>query len=387
MLFQLQYGDLRFYEEGLSSSYSGVLQREDLMPDDIKERFRRRRERMLKICQETENKEDIEFTVRSRTIYFWKYNASVCTMGKVGSANWRTHAQKINKVKGQPMDEARRLRLINSTLDKIVNYTKSTSRWISVRQPWFSALPPGHGGDFPNDIHEIRLLVWPVGAYGREIWIIAYEFYARQTSKKKHFAESRLRRSRNIFCTDSEEKVTVAIWNNTIIPNDLEEFLFPTLLSNGLVYKFQESSTWKKYLAKTNTSVKNLDPKDERLRLSVTFTEFLRHVVHTFEAGGEIDKHWKTYGLLCSPCFFEYDYIAKVETHSEDLEYVFKKFRIRSNPHQAVKTKGNVLVKVSKDSRYYDTVPLELKEKIYNIYQIDMEMFGYDLPESYWNTP
>lgn len=52
---------------------------------------------------------------------------------QVGSTNWRTHAQKINEVKGQPMTEGRRTHLINRALDKAVSYTKSTSRWISVR--------------------------------------------------------------------------------------------------------------------------------------------------------------------------------------------------------------------------------------------------------------
>ncbi|XP_037792254.1 carbohydrate sulfotransferase 8-like [Penaeus monodon] len=326
MLFQLQYGDLGpgFYE-GRRSSSCNVLQREYLMPD-VKERFRRRRERMLKVCQEVENKEDIDRSIKTRIIYFWKYNVSVCTMTKVGSTNWRTHAQKINEVKGQPMTEGRRTHLINRALDKAVSYTKSTSRWISVRHPL------------------TRL-------------VSCYQDKYRNGSSSSEWKK-----------------------------NNLEEFLFPALLSNGLVYKSQESSRWRKYLAKTGTSVKNLDPKDERLRSSVTFTEFLRHVVHTFEAE-EIDKHWKTYGLLCSPCFFEYDYIAKIETHSQDLKYMFEKFRIPSNPQQTVKTRENVLVKVRKDSRYYNTVPLELKEKIYNIYQTDMEMFDYNLPEDYWNTP
>ncbi|ROT82575.1 hypothetical protein C7M84_024276 [Penaeus vannamei] len=225
------------------------------------------------------------------------------------------------------MDEDKRILLIEKPLDEVVNHTKSLSKWMSVRHP-----------------------------LTRLVSCCQDKFRNGSNSSK---------------------------WEN----DDLQTFLFPALLSNGLVYKSQESSTWREFLAKTNTSVQLLDPKDDRLRWSVTFTEFLRHVVNTFESGGEVNKHWITYGLICSPCLFEYDYIAKIETHSQDLEYMFKKFSIPSNPQQSVKTRGSVLGKVTKDFRYYKTLPLELKEKLYNIYQVDMKMFGYDLPEDFWNTP
>lgn len=53
------------------------------MPDDVEERFQTRRERMLKTCQEGENKEDIDTAIKTRMIYFWNYKACVCTMSKV----------------------------------------------------------------------------------------------------------------------------------------------------------------------------------------------------------------------------------------------------------------------------------------------------------------
>nr|XP_027207233.1 carbohydrate sulfotransferase 11-like [Penaeus vannamei] len=130
----------------------------------------------------------------------------------------------------------------------------------------------------------------------------------------------------------------------------LEEFLFPALLSNGLVFKSQHSTAWKNFLDKTKRSVTTLNAKDKRLRSSVTFTEFLNHVVHTFEEG-RINRHWRTYGLLCSPCFFDYEYIVKTETQDQDLVYLFSRFGFPSDPHQAVKVREDINRKTENDLR------------------------------------
>ncbi|XP_037792252.1 carbohydrate sulfotransferase 9-like [Penaeus monodon] len=292
---------------------------------DIEERFRSRRERLQKTCQTRENKEDIFWSLRECILYFWNYNASVCTMGKVGSGNWRSHAQIVNEISGHPMYDGRRRELFRKPWQQIIEYTKSLSRWITVRHPLTRLVSCyqdkfRNGSDFPE-------------------------------------------RKRNV----------------------LQEFLWPALLSNDLVFKDQESDIWQAFLDKRKKSVEKLDPEDERARLSVTFKEFLNHVANTFE-DGRIDRHWKTYGLLCSPCFFDYEYIARTETQDQDLEYLFSKFGFPSDPYQAAKVKEDIRTKMKRDFRYYESVPLELKLKIYNIYKADMEMFGYDLPDDFWNT-
>ncbi|XP_027231041.2 carbohydrate sulfotransferase 12 [Penaeus vannamei] len=299
--------------------------KERMAHDYIEERFRSRRERVLKTCQTIDNEEDISCSLRECILYFWKYNASVCTMGKVGSGNWRSHAQTANDVSGHPMFDGRRRELFRKPWQQVIDYTKSLSRWITVRHPLTRLVSCyqdkfRNGSDFPE-------------------------------------------RKRNV----------------------LQEFLLPALLSNNLVFKDQESDIWKEFLDKRKRAVEKLDPEDERVRLSVTFTEFLKHVANTYEEG-RIDRHWKTYGRLCSPCFFDYEYIARTETQDQDLEYLFAKFGFPSDPYKAAKVKEDIGTKMKRDFRYYDNVPLELKMKIYNIYKADMEMFGYHLPEDFWKT-
>ncbi|XP_047487793.1 carbohydrate sulfotransferase 11-like [Penaeus chinensis] len=292
----------------------------------IEERFRSRRERVLKTCRTAQNMEDVVCTLNTRVLYFWNYNASICTMGKVSSGTWRSHAQRVNNVRGHPMYDGRRRSLLRKPWQQIIDYSKSVSRWITVRHP----------------------LTRLVSCY-----------------------QDKYRNGSNF----PERKINV-----------LGEFLFPALISNGLVFKSQNSYAWKNFLDKRKRSVKMLNAIDKRGRSSVTFTEFLNHVAHTFEEG-RINRHWKTYGLLCSPCFFDYEYIAKTETQDQDLEYLFNRFGFPSDPHQAVKVKEDVRRKTENDLRYYETVPMELKQKIYNIYKTDMEMFGYDLPQDFWKTP
>lgn len=224
------------------------------------------------------------------------------------------------------MHDSRRRNLLRKPWQQVIDYSRSVSRWISVRHP----------------------LTRLVSCY-----------------------QDKFRNGSNF--PERKKKV-------------LEEFLFPALLSNGLVFKSQHSTAWKNFLDKTKRSVTTLNAKDKRLRSSVTFTEFLNHVAHTFEEG-RINRHWRTYGLLCSPCFFDYEYIVKTETQDQDLVYLFNRFGFPSDPHQAVKVREDINRKTENDLRYYEPVPMQLKRRIYNIYKADMEMFGYDLPEDFWKTP
>ncbi|XP_063593951.1 carbohydrate sulfotransferase 9-like [Penaeus indicus] len=303
-----------------------ILERGKMKQESTEERFCSRRQRVFEICQGGGNKEDESFSIKTRIYHFWNHNASICTMGKVGSETWRSHARRVNNINGHPMRDARHRALFKKPWEQVVEYSKSVSKWIAVR-------------------HPLTRLV---------------SCYQDKFLNGSDFSE----------------------WRKA----DLKEFLLPALLSNGLVFKFQESEIWENFLNKMKKSVEKLDPEDERARLSVTFTEFLIHVVNTFK-DGQIDKHWKTYGLLCSPCFFDYEYIIKTETQDQDLEFVFSKFGFPSDPHQAKKLKADIETKMKRDLRYYETVPLEVKKEIYKIYKVDMEMFGYDIPEDFWKMP
>lgn len=72
------------YQHGYrnSNSSNDIFERQEV----IEECFRGRRERVRKTCRVVENPEDVACTIRTRVLYFWNYNASICTMGKVSAA-------------------------------------------------------------------------------------------------------------------------------------------------------------------------------------------------------------------------------------------------------------------------------------------------------------
>nr|XP_027207215.1 uncharacterized protein LOC113800621 [Penaeus vannamei] len=112
-----------------SSFRSGTSERQGLVED----RFRSRRERVLRTCRTLQNKEDVVCTINTRVLYFWNYNASICTMGKVSSGTWRSHAQRVNELRGHPMHDSRRRNLLRKPWQQVIDYSRSVSRWISVR--------------------------------------------------------------------------------------------------------------------------------------------------------------------------------------------------------------------------------------------------------------
>nr|XP_027231043.1 uncharacterized protein LOC113822704 [Penaeus vannamei] len=130
-----------------------MLERHKMMQESTEERFLRRRQRVRETCQAGKNKEDVSFSIKTRIYQFWNYNASICTMGKVGSETWRSHARRVNEIQGHPMHDVRHRALFKKPWQEIVNYSKSVSRWITVRYAWwiwnvFHVLQTLHSNEF-----------------------------------------------------------------------------------------------------------------------------------------------------------------------------------------------------------------------------------------------
>ncbi|CAL4161978.1 unnamed protein product, partial [Meganyctiphanes norvegica] len=116
------------------------------------------------------------------------------------------------------------------------------------------------------------------------------------------------------------------------------------------------------------------------LQPRVTFTEFLVHIIKTFQQG-KPDVHWRTYSNNCSPCTLDYKYITKVETLTEELTYIFKKLGIPADPSVAKNVNH-------RDPYYglqkYRNVPRTLRERLYDIYKYDFILFNYSVPVYYF---
>lgn len=53
-------------------------------------------------------------------------------------------------------------------------------------------------------------------------------------------------------------------------------------------------------------------------RLNVTFAQFVRHVIN----GVLVNEHFKPMSNRCPPCFLRYDFVGKLETFKEDVNYI-----------------------------------------------------------------
>lgn len=155
-------------------------------------------------------------------------------------------------------------------------------------------------------------------------------------------------------------------------------------------YKSYGSKIVKKYRKKANKLNKENDsnfpdrykqiieenvPQD---RPEPTFKEFVMYLTDTnLLIYG--DDHWMPYYVFCTPCFIQYDVIAKFETLEDDQKYLIKLARLEDNikPEWKHLTKGQQTSQVIK--KYYSKIPKELLLKLYDKYRLDFEMFGYTI--------
>ncbi|KAK2148369.1 hypothetical protein LSH36_501g07036 [Paralvinella palmiformis] len=131
-----------------------------------------------------------------------------------------------------------------------------------------------------------------------------------------------------------------------------------------------------------NVSVRSL-----RKGHDVTFKEFLTFLVDdTVPEKERFNPHWDTYQQLCHPCEIEYQHVIKFDTMEQDNALILRRYFSVDNYTQFF-PKRNMKVVPSGDlvPAYYAKIPLDLIYRIYNFFQIDMKMFGYDLPPSIVN--
>jgi len=106
-----------------------------------------------------------------------------------------------------------------------------------------------------------------------------------------------------------------------------------------------------------------------------TFSEFVNYLLRV-----PVDKfndHWVPYWLHCHVCEMEYDIIGKMETITEDMDFIAQQSGLAaaniSLPWANRKSSGD---KVSLD--YFKGLSLNQVKGLYAIYKPDFEMFSYN---------
>ncbi|XP_045101383.1 uncharacterized protein LOC123498255 isoform X3 [Portunus trituberculatus] len=109
-----------------------------------------------------------------------------------------------------------------------------------------------------------------------------------------------------------------------------------------------------------------------------TFRDFLEYILINKWTGGGFDSHWAPYWHLCSPCFIQYDAVAKLETAHTDLKYIWHHMRLKEpvpwiNRSSQNSTSGSTI------NHYYQGLSPDLIARVYHHYSLDFKMFQYDI--------
>ena len=106
-----------------------------------------------------------------------------------------------------------------------------------------------------------------------------------------------------------------------------------------------------------------------------TFREFVEFIVELPIT--EYDYHWIPVYLLCMPCHFKYNIMARVDNLNRDSEEVLKAINLSATLPRKHVTQGNTTDNTV--ANYYSTIPSDLLDKLVNIYKFDILLFNYSM--------
>ncbi|XP_022109257.1 carbohydrate sulfotransferase 9-like isoform X2 [Acanthaster planci] len=116
--------------------------------------------------------------------------------------------------------------------------------------------------------------------------------------------------------------------------------------------------------------------------IHVTWGEWIQYLTDPTELS-RFDPHWREMYKLCLPCRVNYDVVAKLETVESDSRFLLnylelKQLSFPSSAHRYPshdEKKGDKLVE-----QYFGNMSRSNFQRLYNIYKLDFELFGYEKP-------
>ncbi|KFB53229.1 hypothetical protein ZHAS_00021439 [Anopheles sinensis] len=121
----------------------------------------------------------------------------------------------------------------------------------------------------------------------------------------------------------------------------------------------------------------------------ISFRDFVQYILDEVQYNNNntsaLDIHWCPVNNLCTPCLARYDLIVKMETYERDIRLLLKATRLEGKVklvhiNHARKEALDKLIQ-----KYFSQITEEQMDKLYSIYQIDFELFGYSA-ENYFQV-
>ncbi|CAM1154632.1 Uncharacterised protein r2_g4328 [Pycnogonum litorale] len=111
------------------------------------------------------------------------------------------------------------------------------------------------------------------------------------------------------------------------------------------------------------------------IKSKLSFHDFIRYLLNT--EVNSYDIHWQPFWHRCKPCEVRYDFVGKLETFHEDIEFLHEIVNA-SDPNI---TKGDKVPHKTNSSsllkNYYSQLSLNEMKKLYSVYKPDFDKFDY----------
>ena len=107
---------------------------------------------------------------------------------------------------------------------------------------------------------------------------------------------------------------------------------------------------------------------------NVTFSEFVKYIIHLWESNITFDFNWKPIYELCQPCSIAYDFVGYFEYLKDDLHTIFEALdHGLSVKYGRLKTDFSI----NNTRDVYRKIPNEDIMKLKQIYNMDFLMYKY----------
>ena len=107
-----------------------------------------------------------------------------------------------------------------------------------------------------------------------------------------------------------------------------------------------------------------------------TFEDFVNYLLITPQK----DMHWREYETICQPCLHDYDMILKFETFNDDFRYLKRYLNVSEYHSPAFFPPRTPRTDKHLTQSFMTSLSPMLRKRLYQMYQHDFEMFGYEKP-------
>ena len=119
----------------------------------------------------------------------------------------------------------------------------------------------------------------------------------------------------------------------------------------------------------------------------MNFTKFVNFVIYEIENNMQSygSLHWWPFSRLCGLCHLHYDFIGKVETLQSDIDILSPQIPgFQAEMRELFRVKYNKNRKEETTKAYFTQLEEELILKLYQLYEDDFQLGGYDYPMEYF---